>query len=61
MQHTVLKRAGCKTLFTDVLSGAITKRPALLRCMKKLERGDTLRSFLKVCRSSTGWAAACAT
>jgi DNA invertase Pin-like site-specific DNA recombinase len=37
-----LKRAGCKTLFTDELSGAITKRLALLRCMKKLERGDTL-------------------
>ena len=31
-----------KTLFTDELSGAITKRLALLRCMKKLERGDTL-------------------
>jgi len=36
MQHTALKRAGCKTLFTDELSGAIAKRPALL------ERGDTL-------------------
>src|SRR5271166_543075 len=42
MQHAALKRAGCKTLFTDELSGAITKRPALLRCLKKLERGDTL-------------------
>src|SRR5580704_13340161 len=42
MQHTALKRAGCKTLFADELSGAITKRPALLRCMKRLERGDTL-------------------
>ncbi len=42
MQHTALRRAGCKTLFTDKLSGAITKRPALLRGMKKLERGDTL-------------------
>jgi DNA invertase Pin-like site-specific DNA recombinase len=31
-----------QTLFTDELSVAITKRPALLRCMKKLERGDTL-------------------
>jgi DNA invertase Pin-like site-specific DNA recombinase len=28
MQHTALKRAGCKTLFTDTLSGAVTKRPA---------------------------------
>ena len=42
MQHTALKRVGCKTLFTDELSGATTKRPALLRCIKKLERGDTL-------------------
>src|SRR5580658_1775938 len=42
MQHTALRQAGCKTFFTDELSGAITKRPALLRCMKKLERGDTL-------------------
>jgi DNA invertase Pin-like site-specific DNA recombinase len=42
MQHTALKRAGCKTIFTDELSGAMTKRPALLRCLKKLERGDTL-------------------
>jgi DNA invertase Pin-like site-specific DNA recombinase len=42
MQHTALRQAGCKTLFTDELSGATTKRPALLRCMKKLERGDTL-------------------
>jgi DNA invertase Pin-like site-specific DNA recombinase len=41
MQHAALKQAGCKTIFTDELSGATTKRPALLRCMKKLERGDT--------------------
>jgi DNA invertase Pin-like site-specific DNA recombinase len=42
MQHAALKRAGCKTIFTDELSGATAKRPALLCCMKKLERGDTL-------------------
>jgi DNA invertase Pin-like site-specific DNA recombinase len=42
LQHTALRQAGCKTIFTDELSGAITKRPALLRCMKKLERGDML-------------------
>ena len=42
MQHTALRQAGCKTIFTDELSGAMTKRPALLRCLKKLERGDTL-------------------
>jgi DNA invertase Pin-like site-specific DNA recombinase len=38
-----LKRAGCKTFFKDQgLSGATTKRPALLRCLKALEDGDTL-------------------
>jgi DNA invertase Pin-like site-specific DNA recombinase len=43
MQLTALKRAGCKTTFTDQLSGATgIKRPALLRCLKKLEHGDTL-------------------
>jgi DNA invertase Pin-like site-specific DNA recombinase len=42
MQHTALRQAGCKAIFTDELSGAMTKRPALLRCLKKLERGDTL-------------------
>jgi DNA invertase Pin-like site-specific DNA recombinase len=26
----------------DGISGATTKRPALLRCLKKLEHGDTL-------------------
>jgi len=42
MQHTALRQAGCKIIFTDELAGAMTKRPALLRCLKKLERGDTL-------------------
>jgi DNA invertase Pin-like site-specific DNA recombinase len=32
-----------KTVFKDEgPSGATTKRPALLRCLKKLEHGDTL-------------------
>jgi len=35
--------AGCRTIFKDDgLSGATRKRPALLRCLKKLEHGDTL-------------------
>ena len=43
MQLTALKRAGCKKAFTDQLSGATgVKRPALLRCLKTLENGDTL-------------------
>jgi len=43
LQLASLKKAGCKTIFKDDgLSGATTKRPALLRCLKKLEHGDTL-------------------
>lgn len=43
MQHAALKKAGCSKIFTDDgLSGATTKRPALLRCIKTLKPGDTL-------------------
>jgi DNA invertase Pin-like site-specific DNA recombinase len=43
LQLAALKKAGCKTIFKDDgLSGATTKRAALLRCLKKLEHGDTL-------------------
>ena len=43
LQLTALEKAGCKTLYKDDgISGATTKRPALLRCLKKLEPGDTL-------------------
>src|SRR5271166_6042586 len=42
MQMAALKKAGCEKIFKDELSGATTKRPALLRCLKKLEPGDTL-------------------
>ena len=43
LQLAALKKAGCKTIFKDDgISGVTTKRPALLRCLKKLESGDTL-------------------
>ncbi len=42
MQLKALQRAGCKKIFTDRLTGATTKRPALLRCLKPLQDGDTL-------------------
>jgi len=43
MQLAALKKARCQTVFKgEGLSGATTKRPALLRCLKKLENGDTL-------------------
>jgi DNA invertase Pin-like site-specific DNA recombinase len=41
LQLAALKKAGCKTIFKDEgLSGATTKRPALLRCLKKLENSQ---------------------
>jgi len=43
LQLTALKRAGCKMIFKDEgLSGATVKRPALIRCLKVLQKGDTL-------------------
>jgi DNA invertase Pin-like site-specific DNA recombinase len=43
LQLAALKSAGCKAVFKDEgLSGATTKRPALIRCLKKLRPGDVL-------------------
>jgi DNA invertase Pin-like site-specific DNA recombinase len=43
LQHAALKKAGARKIYTDDgLSGATTKRPALLRCLKTVKRGDTL-------------------
>jgi DNA invertase Pin-like site-specific DNA recombinase len=43
LQLDALKRAGCEKVFKDDgLSGAIRNWPALLRCLKKLQCGDTL-------------------
>ena len=43
LQLAALKKAGCKTVFKDEgLSGASVKRPALTRCLKTLQTGDTL-------------------
>jgi DNA invertase Pin-like site-specific DNA recombinase len=43
MQRAALKKAGCTKIFTDDgISGATTKRPSLLRCLKALDRGDSL-------------------
>lgn len=43
LQLAALKKAGCHKVYKDDgLSGATTKRPALLRCLDALEAGDTL-------------------
>jgi DNA invertase Pin-like site-specific DNA recombinase len=57
MQRAALKKAGCAKIFTDEgISGVTDKRPALRRCLKQLERGDSLTVW-----NSTGWAAASVT
>jgi hypothetical protein len=44
LQLAALKKAGCKIpVFKDEgISGATVKRPALQRCLKQLQAGDTL-------------------
>ena len=44
MQLAALKKAGVdpKNIFKDERTGATMQRPALLRCLKKLDTGDTL-------------------
>jgi len=41
-QLAALKQAGCKTVFKDEVTGAHVNRPALTRCLKTLQTGDTL-------------------
>ena len=42
MQLAALKKAGCTKLFKDEVTGAHINRPALTRCLKILQPGDTL-------------------
>src|SRR5487761_2498475 len=43
LQLAALKKAGCRTVFKDEwISGATAQRPALLKCLKTLQAGDTL-------------------
>jgi DNA invertase Pin-like site-specific DNA recombinase len=42
LQLTALKRAGCRTIFTDKATGAHVKRPELERCLQTLNAGDVL-------------------
>ena len=45
LQTSALKQAGCEQIYKDLgLSGATTKRPALLRCLEQLQPGDSLRT-----------------
>src|SRR5438132_9295738 len=42
LQLRALKKAGCKTIYTDRGSGAFRKRTYLERCLKELKAGDVL-------------------
>jgi DNA invertase Pin-like site-specific DNA recombinase len=43
LQLAALKKAGCRKIFRDEgISGAVSRRPGLAKCLKKLEHGDTL-------------------
>jgi DNA invertase Pin-like site-specific DNA recombinase len=42
LQLAALQQAGCQRLFTDKATGAHIKRPALTKCLKALNEGDTL-------------------
>ena len=41
-QISDLKRAGCKIIFSEAISGASSKRPELAKALKKLKEEDTL-------------------
>ena len=42
LQIQALKKAGCKTIYTDKVGGTIRKRPQLERCLHALHPGDVL-------------------
>ena len=43
LQLAALKKAACRTVFKDEgISGATAQRPAMVKCLKTLQAGDTL-------------------
>ena len=42
MQIAELKKAGCKKVYSDKISGIKSVRPGLDECLDKLKKGDTL-------------------
>ncbi len=42
LQHEALKKAGCRPIFDDRLSGGRSDRPGLINAFESLQNGDTL-------------------
>jgi Site-specific recombinases, DNA invertase Pin homologs len=42
MQRDALKKAGCKKVLVDQVSGTVAKRPSLEKAKELLRKGDTL-------------------
>ncbi len=42
LQIQALRKAGCKTIYTDKVGGTVRKRPQLERCLNALNPGDVL-------------------
>jgi len=42
LQHEALKKAGCRPIFEDRLSGGRLDRPGLISALETLQKGDTL-------------------
>jgi DNA invertase Pin-like site-specific DNA recombinase len=42
LQQDALREAGCKKIFVEQMSGAVTDRPALREALEDARRGDTL-------------------
>ena len=42
LQRDTLAEAGCRRIFTEQLSGAVTDRPALREALEFARSGDTL-------------------
>jgi len=42
LQHKALRKAGCRVIFEDVLSGSCADRPGLAKALEKAHKGDTI-------------------
>jgi DNA invertase Pin-like site-specific DNA recombinase len=46
LQKDALKKAGCKRIFVDTVSGVVAARPGIDETLSHLRRGDTFVGML---------------